>query len=145
LRRRGRGHLHHTEGDEIADLLKLKIYYEDTDAAGVVYYGNYLRYLERGRTEFLAARGLHIADYHNRGVVFAVVHVDIHYRRPARLGDEIEVQTGLGEMGNASVFFFQDVVRKGELIASARVKIACLDGNGRPRRLPPELVNLKNI
>ena len=68
---------------------KVKIYYEDTDAGGVVYYANYLHYMERARTEFLLEKGIDVSEYHNRGYLFAVVHVDISYKKPARHGEII--------------------------------------------------------
>jgi len=122
--------------------LKVKVYYEDTDAGGVVYYANYLRFLERARTEFLAEAGINVSEYHRRGFIFTVTHVDIRYRRPASLGDAIEIDTRIAEMKNATLTFEQKVFKDGASIAEARVTLACVDQGGKPRRLPEELKGL---
>lgn len=122
--------------------IKLKVYYEDTDAGGVVYYANYLRYLERARTEFLAEKGIVVAEYFRRGLLFVVSRVDIRYRRPARLGDIIEVTTELRELKGASMDLSHRVLRDGEVLAEAEVTLACTDAAGRPRRLPDGLRSL---
>jgi len=122
--------------------LKIKIYYEDTDAGGVVYYANYLRFLERARTEYLAAKGIDVAEYHNKGYFFPVIHVDIHYKKPARLGDIIEVTADLVEMTHATVTFRQDIFRDDTLLVESTVKLVCINTGGKPRRLPPEFTSL---
>jgi len=127
------------------ETIKAKVYYEDTDAGGVVYYANYLRFLERGRTEFLATHGMDVAEYHRRGQIFAVAHVDINYRKPARLGDIIEIKTGISEIKHASLTFVQRIERDGTLLAEASATLACVDENGKPRRLPEELANLPTV
>jgi tol-pal system-associated acyl-CoA thioesterase len=124
--------------------LKAKVYYEDTDAGGVVYYANYLRFLERGRTELLASKGIDVAEYHLKGCIFTVTHVDVHYRRPARLGDIIEIKTEISDIKNASLTFSQRIERDGTLLVEAEATLACVDENGKPRRLPEELKNLSN-
>jgi acyl-CoA thioester hydrolase len=118
--------------------LKVKLYYEDTDAGGVVYYANYLRYMERARTEFLLEKGLDIADYHERGFLFAVVHIDISYKKPARLGEIVEVTTELMDITHVTVTMRQRVLRKDELLVEAMLKLACINKDGKPRRLPEE-------
>lgn len=122
--------------------LKAKVYYEDTDAGGVVYYANYLRFLERGRTELLASKGIDVARYHRSGLIFTVTHVDVHYRRPAHLGDVIEITTEISDIKNASLTFGQRIERDGTLLVEAEATLACVDENGKPRRLPEELKNL---
>lgn len=114
----------------------LKIYYEDTDAGGVVYYGNYLRYLERARTEFLLEHGINVAELHNEGLFFVVTHVEIYYRQPARLGDIIEVTTELKETRNASMTLKSRIFKSDTLLVEAYVTIACIDREGKPKRLP---------
>lgn len=121
---------------------KVKVYYEDTDAAGVVYYANYLRYMERARTELFARLGIDVADYHNRGYFFPIVHVDIHYKRPARLGDILDITADITELKKASLTLRQCVFRGEAVIAEAFVTVACIDKNGRPRRLPEILLDL---
>jgi acyl-CoA thioester hydrolase len=122
--------------------LKVKVYYEDTDAGGVVYYANYLRFLERGRTELLAGKGIDVAEYHRSGHIFTVTHVDIHYRRPARLGDMIEIKTEISDIKNASLTFSQRIERDGALLVEAEATLACVDEHGKPQRLPEELKKL---
>ncbi len=116
--------------------IKIKIYYEDTDAGGVVYYANYLRYMERARTEFLAEHGIDVAENHHQGNFFVVTHVDIHYKRPARLGETIEVTTEVQEMRNASMTIKNNIIRGDSLLVEALLTFACIDADGRPRRLP---------
>jgi acyl-CoA thioester hydrolase len=122
--------------------IHIKVYYEDTDAGGVVYYANYLRFLERARTELLLGHGVHVADYHNKGIYFVIAHVDITYRKPARLGEIIDVTTAVKEVRNASMVLHQTVTRAETLLAEADVTIACVDQRGKPIRLPEGLRNL---
>lgn len=116
--------------------MEIKIYYEDTDAAGVVYYANYLRHLERARTEFMLEQGIDVAEYHARGFIFAITHVDIRYKRPARLGETIEITTEIAERKNARIVLKSRIVRGEVLLAEACVTFACLDREGKPRRFP---------
>ncbi len=116
--------------------LRIKIYYEDTDAGGVVYYANYLRYLERARTEFLLDSRLDVAEYHKKGYFFVVIHVDIHYKRPARLGEIIEVTTEMLEVTNATINLKHQIFRDNTLLVEAYVRIACIDKDAKPRRIP---------
>lgn len=120
--------------------LKLRVYYEDTDLAGVVYYANYLRYLERGRSEMLRALGIdQRALKDERGLVFVVRRVAIDYRAPARFDDLLEVETRLAALRGASAEMAQRVLREGAPCAEAVVTVACMDGAGRARRLPGEV------
>ena len=121
--------------------LAVRVYYEDTDAAGVVYYANYLRFMERARTEWLAALGFDLADVEREhGVVFAVHRADIEYRLPARLGDRLEVTVELLDVRRASIAVDQRIRRDRETLTRARVAIACLDRtHWRPARIPPAL------
>ncbi len=128
--------------EKVAHQISVKIYYEDTDAGGVVYYGNYLRYLERARTEFLLNHGINVAEWHNQGLFFVVTHVDIHYKRPARLGETIDITTEIAEMKKASVILKNLVFGSGIVLVEAYVTFACIDREGRPKRLPAELKNL---
>ncbi len=112
--------------------LKTKIYYEDTDAGGIVYYANYLKYLERARTEFLLEKGINITEYHNKGYLF----VDIHYKRPARLGEIIEATTEMIEITNVTINLKHQIFRDDTLLVEAYVKVACIDKDGKPRRIP---------
>ncbi len=121
--------------------MKIKIYYEDTDAGGVVYHANYLRYMERARTELLADIGHDPARHHNEGNAFVVTAVDIKFRRPARLGESIVVETELGLMKQASMILRQRCMRNETLLAEADVTVAFLDSKGKPRRFPQGLID----
>ncbi len=116
--------------------VKIKVYYEDTDAGGVVYYARYLGYLERARTEFLLTHGVNVTDLHNLGYFFTVTHADIRYKKPARLGDMIEVITELDEIRHASFIVKHQILRDGILLIEASITIAYIDKNGKPYRLP---------
>ena len=105
-----------------------RIYYEDTDAGGVVYYANYLRYLEQGRTEFLRARGLSVRELNEQGYLIPVMQLEIDYLVPAVLDDLIRVDTTVQEITNATCTLGQQVVRvsDGETLVDAKVTLACL-------------------
>lgn len=113
------------------------IYYEDTDAGGVVYYANYLRYLERARMEFFKDRGIDVIDFHNKGIFFVVSHLEISYKKPARLGDNLMITTEVIELKNASLKIKNQILRDGELIAEASLILACVE-KGKLRRLPEQ-------
>ncbi len=119
-------------------MMERRIYYEDTDAWGVVYYANYLRYLEQGRSEFLRARGLSMGTLHEQGYLIPVMRLEIDYLVPAVLDDLIRVETAVLEMTNATCMLGQQVVRvsDGETLADAKVTLACLGPGKRARRLP---------
>lgn len=115
----------------------VRVYYEDTDFAGVVYYANYLRFIERARTEWLRAAGVdQTALFNETGAVFVVRRCAIDYRRPARFDDLLTVVTAVTQSRRASLNLRQTVLCDGALIAEALVEIACIDRTGRPRRLP---------
>ncbi|MGF1659928.1 MAG: tol-pal system-associated acyl-CoA thioesterase [Rubrimonas sp.] len=119
-----------------AHRLDLRVYYEDTDLAGIVYYANYLKFLERGRTEALRAVGVDQSAMKAGGLVFAVTRVEIDYRRSARFDDLLTVETALSRLGGASVEMVQRVLRGDETLAPARVRVACMTPEGRPARMP---------
>jgi len=121
---------------------KVKIYYEDTDAGGVVYYANYLRYMERARTELLSERGIDVAVYHNSGYLFAVVNVDVQYKKPALLGDIIDVTTELRDVTNVTITLGHRIFRENNLLVEATVRLACINKDGKPQRLPEEVSSL---
>lgn len=126
--------------------LPVTVYYEDTDAGGVVYYANYLRYLERARTEWLRHLGLPREQLRATvGWVFVVSELNAQYHRPARLDDQLVVHAQVAEATRTSVLFEQAVERAGERLLSARVRVACVDQTlFKPRRLPPELLSQLN-
>jgi acyl-CoA thioester hydrolase len=122
----------------------VRVYWEDTDAGGIVYYANYMKFMERARTEWLRALGIdqvELKDQH--GLMFVVVDVEAHYRRPARYGDQLQVTCKVRETTRASITLDQEVYRDvlgGELLLDGRVRAACLDAQTyRPRPLPPQL------
>ncbi|HLB81241.1 MAG TPA: tol-pal system-associated acyl-CoA thioesterase [Dongiaceae bacterium] len=118
----------------------LRVYYEDTDAAGVVYYANYLKFAERARTEMMRAAGAdHAGLAAAHGVALTVRRCEIDYLRPARLDDLIEVETRILEVGGAAVDGEQVIRRDGVDLARIRVRLACVDQAGRATRLPAPL------
>ena len=125
--------------------LNVKIYYEDTDAGGVVYYANYLRYMERARTEFLAEYGINVAEYHDQGIFFVVTHVDIMYKRPARLGEIIYITTEVEELRKASMTIRNRIFKEDTLLVEALLTFACIDKDGKLRRLPDSFGALKPL
>ena len=120
--------------------LPIRVYWEDTDAGGIVYYANYLKFMERGRSEMVRAAGIDqtrlLAD---DGVLFAVKRCLIDYLRPAKLGDDLEVATMVKRIGAASLNLDQAVLRHGDLLVTAEIRLACLNGDGQPVRLPLEV------
>ena len=122
----------------------VRVYYEDTDSGGVVYYANYLKFMERARTEWLRARGFEQdALLRDRRVLFAVRTLSMDYHRPARFNDLLEVVSRIAEVGGASLTFAQSIRRADstEVLCGARVKVACIDAeNFRARRLPRQLM-----
>lgn len=119
----------------------IRVYYEDTDAGGVVYYANYLKYMERARTEWLSSLGYELSTLESvEGIVFVVHRVEIDYRIPAKLGERIHATLTLAELNRASMSVEQDIVRGDELLTHARVALACVDrANWRPKRIPAQL------
>lgn len=121
-------------------VLPLRVYYEDTDAAGIVYYANWLRFLERGRTELLRLLGHeHSALRDERGVNWVVRRCTLDYLKPARLDETIEVLTSCGELRGASLDMRQEARRGDDTLVTAELVVACMNEGGRPTRLPPGL------
>lgn len=123
--------------------LRVRVYLEDTDAGGVVYHANYVRFMERVRTELLRAAGLQQSVGFEQDVSFVVHSLEIAFRRPAVLDDELEVSCRLVEARPASLAFEQEVVRvaDGQLCSHGRVRVACISlATKRARRIPPELL-----
>jgi acyl-CoA thioester hydrolase len=131
------------EGDR--HILPVRIYFEDTDFSGVVYHGSYVRFMERGRTDFLRltgvghdalARGDHGGAETAEGLAFTVRRMAIEFRRPARIDDVIEIVTSLKELGGARIVLSQLVRRGEETLVTAEVTVALITMQGQPRRLP---------
>jgi acyl-CoA thioester hydrolase len=122
---------------------EIRVIYGDTDQMGVVYYANYLRYFEAGRNEFIRAQGLRYRDFEARfGMVLPVAEAQVRYHHPARYDDLVTVETSLVELGGASARFAYRLLREDRtLLASGSTLHDCLDGKGRVKRLPAELVS----
>ena len=118
----------------------VRVYYEDTDLAGIVYYANYLRFIERARTEWARALGVdQVALKADAGIVLAVRRVEADYLTPARFDDVLEVRTALQSVSGARIVLGQSVWRGGALLFDAVVTLVALQADGRPARLPPGL------
>ena len=118
----------------------LRVYYEDTDLAGIVYYANYLKFIERGRSEWVRARGVDQGRLKaETGIVFAVRRVEADYLRPARFDDELVVTTDLRGLGGARIDLWQEVLRGQERLFTAAVTLVCLGPEGKAHRLPADL------
>jgi acyl-CoA thioester hydrolase len=119
----------------------LTVYFEDTDTAGVVYYANYLKFMERARSDMIRAAGIDQREVIEAGNgAYYVAEATIRYRRPARLGDDLAVISTIEDVRAASVVIQQRVIRGDELLTEARVTAAFLDANGRPQRQPKEWI-----
>ncbi len=118
--------------------IPVRVYYEDTDAGGVVYYANYLKFLERARTEWLRALGFELDGLaRDHRAVFIVRSLSIEYLRPAAFNDEIAATVELGELGGGQIFLRQRITRGAEELATARVRLACVNpATFRPVRIP---------
>ena len=126
-----------------AHLFPLRVYFEDTDVAGIVYYANYLRFMERARSDMLRAIGVDQRGALESGEgVYAVAEVAVRYKAPARLADDLVVVTEVKEVRAASVLIQQRVMREGQVLADASVTAAFLSPEGRPRRQPRAWVEL---
>ena len=122
----------------------VRVYYEDTDSGGVVYYAKYLKFMERARTEWLRHRGFEQdALLREQRLLFAVRSLTVDYHRPARFNDLLEVVTRIVTAGGASLTFVQTIQRAGsaELLCGAQVKVACISADRfQPCRMPPSLI-----
>lgn len=126
--------------------LEIRVYYEDTDAGGVVYHSNYLKYFERGRTEYLRDRGFSVGEMARQGFVFSVVRIEINYRAPALHDDLLTVDTEVLEIRKSSFTLAQRVLRVSDekLLADGKVKLACVGPEMKPKRLPEEIIQALN-
>ncbi len=122
--------------------LALRVYWEDTDAGGVVFYANYLKFFERARTEWLRSLGVGQQALRERtGAIFVVTDTQVRYRAPARLDDELRVTVALSRHGTASMTIAQQAWRESTLLADGEIRIGCVDhGTFRPRRIPTEVI-----
>lgn len=121
--------------------LEIKVYYEDTDSLGVVYYANYLKYFERGRTEVLEAGGKPVQQWNAEGYLFAVYKLEVTYLKPALLGDICQVVTTPLSGSDFRKQLRQQLVRDGEVLTEARVDLVCLDRHLELQEFPPGSIN----
>lgn len=118
----------------------VRVYIEDTDAGGIVYYVNYLKFMERARTELMRSLGFGKDYIFNHNLMFVVRDIAVAYLRPARLDDQLTATASIRELRGASLVLHQEVRRDDELLARGEVTIACVERNGvKPRRLPAEM------
>jgi len=131
--------------------MKKKIYYHDTDCGGVVYYGNYLKYLEEARTEFMEEHGISIKDLAEKDdIYFVVIRAEIDYKSPARYGDLIKIETKINHLGKASIEFGYEIMKKdGAVILKAITVMGCVGKDMKPKRIPDgtrkELEKAQNV
>lgn len=121
--------------------LKIRIYYEDTDCGGVVYYANYLRYFERARTELLREAGIELSPLSDQGTYFVVTRVGIEYKAPAKYQDILRIETRITNISRTRLTFSHDVFdEKDALVAQSEIVLACVS-SGRPIRIPEEILS----
>lgn len=122
--------------------MEIRIYYEDTDCGGVVYYANYLKYFERARTDYLERHGFSVAQLMKEGTIFMVVRAELEYKSPARLGDTLVIDTVLSEQGKAS-FVFSHVLKEktsGRVVVEGSATLIATTPDGKVKRIDPELL-----
>lgn len=120
----------------------VRVYWEDTDAGGIVFYANYLKFFERARTEWLRSLGVEQQALRERtGAMFVVSDTSIRFRAPARLDDQLDVTVDVRHAARASLVLCQQALRKGELLAEGEIRIACVDAPTlRLRRIPDDIL-----
>jgi acyl-CoA thioester hydrolase len=120
--------------------IERRIYYHDTDAGGVVYYANYLKHLEEGRTELCRTRGVDTGVLKEQGIVFPVVRVEASYKAPARYADIISIVTEIEKIGRSSIHFYQEIRRGAQLLVKAKTIWACVGSDFKSQAVPAEIV-----
>lgn len=114
-----------------------RVYYEDTDAGGIMYHGRYINWCERGRGEYLRDLDLHFSEIEQQdGIIFVVRNLNADYLKPAKLDQLLRVETSIKEMKNSSFIMNQSIFCQDSMLFSMTVTIVCIDGNGRPVRIP---------
>ncbi len=120
--------------------MKQRIYYHHTDCGGVVYYANYLNFLEEARTEYFAQKGASIKQLADSGVMFVVARQEIDYKAPAVYGDELDVKTQTGEMSGVRIEFLHEIYNQNKrLIIKAKTILVCVDKSFKPQAIPEDL------
>jgi len=121
--------------------MEIKMYYEDTDAGGVIYYANHVKYMERGRTEYLNALGISLPRLMEQGALFTVTDLELHYRSYAQYGDVLVVETWLREVAAAFLIIEHRMKEKisGRLVAEGSTKLVCVSAQGKAKRIPRDM------
>jgi acyl-CoA thioester hydrolase len=119
--------------------IEKRIYYHDTDCGGVVYYANYLKYLEEARTEYLFSKGIDLQKLSNSGIWFAVAKVEIEYKSPARYQDTIRILTNIEKTKYSAMQFFQKILKNDKTVVEARTTLICVNNNFKPIVIPEEI------
>ncbi|MBN2036967.1 MAG: YbgC/FadM family acyl-CoA thioesterase [Chitinispirillaceae bacterium] len=121
--------------------MQIRVYYEDTDCGNVVYYANYLKYMERSRTEYLRDRGIDLSTYHDQGLLFTVTEAHLRYHASAHYNDLLEVGSSVTEITPVTILFSTDISLSttGKLLVTGEVRVACVTTAGKPSRIPPEM------
>jgi acyl-CoA thioester hydrolase len=122
--------------------IEKRIYYHDTDCGGVVYYANYLKYLEEARTEYFLSKGIHLQNLANNGIWFAVVRVEIEYKSPAHYQDTLKILTKVEKMKFSAMQFFQKVLRDSTTVVEAHTTLICVNNDFKPIAIPEEIKNI---
>lgn len=120
-------------------ILEKKIYYHDTDAGGVVYYANYLKHLEEGRTEYCFARGIDTGKLAQEGIWFVVAHLEVDYKASARYGQIVKVNTRIEKIGRSSVHFNQTITHDDKLLIDSRITWVCVNAKFKPISIPDDI------
>jgi len=120
-----------------------KVYYHDTDLAGVVYYANYLKYFEEARTEYILKRGLDLKKiYTEKGILFVVKKVDIDYKAPAKYSDLLEITAEITNKKNVSLEFLQEVKKDKKILVVAKIILVCIDTNFHPKPISQDILDV---
>ncbi len=122
--------------------IEKKIYYHDTDCGGVVYYANYLKHLEEARTEFCYSLGIDLKKLSEKGILFAVVHLEINYKAPARYQDTVSIFTNIEKIKRVSLQFFQEIKKENITILIANTTWVCINNNFKSRSIPHKIRQL---
>ena len=127
--------------------MDIKIYYEDTDCGGVVYYANYLKYFERARTEYLAEHKLSVAELQQQGTLFLVTHAEVFYRSSARYGETLQIETTVSPSRKTALLFSHSIREQQtqRLIVEGTATLVTVDANGKVRRVPTSILQLLEL
>ena len=117
--------------------VEYRVYYEDTDAGGIMYHARYINWCERARLDMMDAQGLSATSLTNQGILMVVRHIDAHYLKPAKLEETLRVETSIKELKNSSFIVNQSIFCQDSVLFSMTVTLVCVDPEGKPIRVPP--------